>query len=50
MDKKDLFSFFVYLKEKYPIEEIIEMLLSENYEISKLDIARLYRYLNKYYN
>ena len=50
MDKKDLFSFFIHLKEKYTVEEIVELLISENYEISKLDIARLYRYLNNYYN
>ena len=50
MDKKDLFSFFIYLKEKYPIEEIVELFVNENYDISKLDIARLYRYLDKYYN
>jgi DNA polymerase III delta prime subunit len=46
MDKKDIFSFFLHLKNKYDENEIITML--ENYEITKLDINRIYRYLEKY--
>ena len=46
MDKKDLFSFFIDLKNKYDDSSIIG--LFENYEISKLDIHRMYRYLEKY--
>ena len=46
MDKKDLFSFFIDLKNKYEDQQIIA--LFENYEISKLDINRIYRYLDKY--
>jgi DNA polymerase III delta prime subunit len=46
MDKKDIFAFFLDLKNKYTDNEIIIML--ENYEISKLDINRIYRYLEKY--
>ena len=46
MDKKDLFVFFIYLKNKYDDNEIIN--LFENYEISKLDINRIYRYIEKY--
>ena len=48
MDKKDLFSFFLNLKEKYSDnnEEIIA--LFENYEITTLDIQRMYRYMEKY--
>lgn len=46
MDKKDLFSFFLELKNKYDDNEML--LLFENYEISKLDINRIYRYLDKY--
>jgi DNA polymerase III delta prime subunit len=46
MDQKDLFSFFLDLKEKYDNNAII--LLLENYDISKLDIHRMYRYLDKY--
>jgi Cdc6-like AAA superfamily ATPase len=46
MDKKDLFGFFIDLKNKYDDTQIIS--LFENYEISKLDINRIYRYLEKY--
>jgi replication factor C subunit 1 len=46
MDKKDLFTFFLDMKNKYTDLEIIS--LFENYEISKLDINRMYRYIEKY--
>jgi DNA polymerase III delta prime subunit len=46
MDKKDLFGFFVELKDKYDDNQLLA--LFENYEISKLDINRIYRYLDKY--
>ena len=46
MDKKDLFSFFLELKNKYDDNQLL--LLFENYEITKLDINRIYRYLDKY--
>ena len=46
MDKKDLFSFFIELKENYDDVSITN--LFENYEITKLDINRIYRYLEKY--
>ena len=46
MDKKDLYGFFMELKEKYDDTQIVSLL--ENYEINKLDINRIYRYLEKY--
>ena len=46
MDKNDMFAFFLDLKNKYNSTEIES--LFENYEISKLDINRIYRYLEKY--
>ena len=46
MDKKDLFGFFIDLKNKYDDNQILA--LFENYEIGKLDINRIYRYLEKY--
>jgi hypothetical protein len=46
MDKKDLFSFFIELKNNYDDAEILNQL--ENYEIGKLDINRIYRYIEKY--
>jgi len=46
MDKNDMFAFFLDLKNKYADNEIV--LLFENYDITKLDINRIYRYLEKY--
>ena len=46
MDKKDLFGFFVEMKSKYDDNELLS--LFENLEISKLDINRINRYLEKY--
>jgi DNA polymerase III delta prime subunit len=46
MDKKDLFGFFISIKNRYDDNNIYK--LFENYEISKLDINRIYRYLDKY--
>jgi hypothetical protein len=48
MDRKDIFSFFMDIREKYDDVEILN--LFENYEISKLDINRIYRYLDKFTN
>ena len=48
MDKKDVFSFFLHIKNKYDPDSPEINLLFENYEISKLDINRIYRYLDKY--
>ena len=45
-DKKDMFAFFLELKKNMTDEEI--GILFESYEISKLDINRIYRYLDKY--
>jgi hypothetical protein len=46
MDKKDLFAFFLNLRKEY--DETYIYTLFENYEINKLDICRMYRYLDKY--
>jgi hypothetical protein len=48
MDKKDLILYFEELQKKYSEEDIIVLL--ENYEISKLDVQRLYRYIDKISN
>jgi DNA polymerase III delta prime subunit len=48
MDKKDIFSFFMNLKSKHTDADIIALL--EPQEISKLDINRIYRYIEKYTN
>jgi len=46
MDQDDLFTFFMTLKKQYAEEDIPRIL--EMYEITKLDINRMYRYLDKY--
>jgi len=48
IDKKDLFSFFSFLKIKYNNDiNLIINLFSENYDITKLDIQRIYKYIDK---
>jgi len=46
MDKKDLFGFFIDLKNADNDAELNR--LTEMYEIGKLDISRIYRYIEKY--
>jgi DNA polymerase III delta prime subunit len=46
MDQKDLFAFFLNIRQEKTEEEIYIIL--ETYEINKLDINRIYRYLDKY--
>ena len=38
--------FFLELKQKFTEEEIFDML--ENHNINKLDVNRIFRYLEKY--
>ena len=44
MDKCDVFMFFIHLKNNYTIDEIINILYI--YDINKLDINRLYKFIN----
>jgi len=46
MDKKDLFAYFIYLKNTLNENELLHEL--EIYEISKLDMNRIYKYIDKY--
>jgi hypothetical protein len=46
MDKNDLFSYFIHLRKNYTVDEINDLFNNENYEISKLDISRFYRYID----
>ena len=46
MDNKDLICFFSNLKKEKTEDEIL--LMFENYEINKLDINRIFRYIDKY--
>ena len=47
IDKKDLFVFFFILIKKFTKENIEKKMKLENYNIDKLDIVRIYRYLEK---
>jgi hypothetical protein len=47
MDKKDLYGFFHHLKGQPDDDNALQSLF-ENYEITKLDINRIYRYIDKY--
>ena len=49
MDKKDLFAFFIDLKEQNNDDTKL-LSIFENYDIGKLDINRIFRYLDKYTN
>ena len=46
MDVKDLFSYFISLRNKYDFDYIIELFDNENYEISKLDLNRIYKFID----
>lgn len=48
MDKKDMFSYFLNLRENNTLEEIYEIFNNDNFSINKLDINRIYRYLDTY--
>jgi len=48
MDRKDLFSFFLNLRKTLIIEDIYELFNDDNYDINKLDINRLFRYIDKF--
>jgi hypothetical protein len=48
MDQNDLFYFFLKLKEIYQENDIYSIF--EDLEISKLDINRIFRFLDKYMN
>ena len=46
MDKSDMYIFFLDLRNKMSIEEIIALFNNENYDINKLDVNRIYRFLD----
>ena len=48
MDQKDLFAFFLNLRNEKSIEDIYEIF--DTHEISKLDVNRMYRYIDKNYD
>ena len=48
MDRKDMLSYLIHLRNTKDMEDILELFDNDNYNISKLDIARIYRYLDYY--
>jgi hypothetical protein len=48
LDKKDVFSLFIKLQKKYSEEQIYT--ICKAYDISKLDVNRIYRYIDKFDN
>ena len=46
IDKKDMFNYFINLKNNYSMDQIYNNFY--DCDISKLDINRIYRYLDKY--
>jgi hypothetical protein len=46
MDVKDMFSFFINLRKNHDFEYIIELFNNENYEINKLDLNRIYKFID----
>lgn len=48
MDRNDLFSFFFHIQDNYLNNDCNIQNMLDNYEFTKLDINRMYRYLDKY--
>ena len=48
MDQKDMFSYFLQLRDKYNYSEDQIYELLNSHDVGKLDVSRIYRYLNKY--
>ena len=48
MDKKDMVAFLTEMKNNVPYEEIYSTL--DRYDISKMDVDRVYRYIDKFVN
>ena len=47
MDRKDLLGYFEYLRHNNTIEEIYQFFDSNQIELNKLDINRIYRFIDK---
>ena len=48
MDKKDVIAYFIYMRSTHTEEEIYNIFDNDNYEITKLDINRMYRFIDGY--
>ena len=49
LDKKDMLSFFINVKKNMSCEELHTFLTTNNYDITKLDINRIYRFIDFIY-
>ena len=49
MDKKDIISYFIFLRDNNDMEKIYNIFENNNYNITKLDINRLYRFIDNIY-
>ena len=47
MDRKDLLGYFEYLRHNNNIEEIYQFFDNNQVELNKLDINRIYRFIDK---
>lgn len=48
LELKDVYQYFLQLREKYPLEEIVNVF--ENYDITQLEINRIYKFIDKLKN
>jgi hypothetical protein len=48
LDKSDIFSFFLYAKEKFKDNECLILNFMSSFNITNLDTLRMYRYIEKY--
>ena len=48
LDLKDMYQYFLHLREQYPLEEITNIV--EQYDITQLEINRIYKFLDKLKN
>ncbi len=48
LDLKDMYQYFLHLREQYSLEEIINIV--EQYDITQLEINRIYKFLDKLKN
>jgi len=48
MDQKDMFSYFLNLRKNHTDEYIYNLFTDNNYDITKLDVNRLFRYIDRF--
>jgi hypothetical protein len=48
MDQKDMFTYFLNLRKNHKDEYIYALFTDNNYDITKLDVNRLFRYIDRF--